>query len=1389
MKNNFKAIATKTLLAAAIASAVSGAAFAAEETAAKDQTLTKEWSVVKAPDATSKDSATGSFFTVTKGQTPTVTVNTTKNYGKNAAVAGVEAKYDTKGLTIQGGSFSGFENSVLNLTDVNTVTINDIQFHNNTVAQANKEDSSVVVVNDDQTVNLNNVVFDGNKAGNTETGEKAIKSHGGAVAVKNDGKLTGDKVVFSNNWARYNGGAVNAYGSVDFNNTVFSNNEANGSGGALVITSDTNTFTDTDFDNNKAGAYGGAIRLDNGNATFEITKGKNFAYTGNTTGTTDQASTKYLKHTGGFLYMQGDSEAEFNVAENATLTIGTAGADTDSIASLYEAVAEGTDKAPTITKTGAGDLIVHGDMSGFVGAVTVNDGSMVIDGGIGEYDIATQMALNDKGAATATVGTTTLTVNGADAALTVGDLNMAGNLDVKVTNGDFTAGNITVTKTTYQGTVEAQKNKKAELAGKVDFTIAADQAANVESITLNDKDAKFGVTTAGAMNVAGNVVVNGGTFTATQKDQSTTGYVAINGDLQVLSGSASIGVDTDATNLVIGKAKVGEEAATTGTVTITSGTLAVDKISFATEGSTLTFQKDSGAALETSSDQIYSGTGENVKEVKGYDFTNGSLILTDATFNKTKWDDLTTALGKLKGSNIDYYFDTATYVTAGDETLSHTDLQNYKRVGHAVVVRGGRPDTTNMDSLTALGDGKFVLGGFDFKAADGKETETFGVGAEASDITFRGTETGEVFINAGAATIKLTNVHFGQEDTDHGTITNKVQLAKNSAVRNGDFTFGEVVLGANSFSALKGATLTVASVDDKSTGALDANGGTVKYIGKTNKDGYLDVYGAVHVSKGGTYIAGNHAYAGMEDTNALYIGQKTNFNQGITFGAADENSQEANAIVLDMTSIANSGFDVEKDVVVKVKDDQVGFNSRERAAGTASIHLINKDKRITTSHADRDGFVTYTLKAGTLGANINEKVVLENEGNLFGDEYDAQYSKDNGTITVVALRGEQDGVKTDYAYDYLMASDSAAGYAAAQALKTWDTDQFGLLSLTKDDVAQKLGFENEADAQDVNFVEIGDYILESADEVMLGAVASGAFTAGFDYNYEVAKTLDRRMTIANLNAARNPSGLTPWVDVFGSANEAKSLFSSDGGNYGYEADVYGAVLGFDWVAPCGAIIGAAVNVGTADANSVGDFYTKSDSDSDYYGFSIYGAHRIGNFNGKVDFGYIHAKNDITTKSSFLGSFSESLDADIFTFGLGAEYLANVGSLNIVPHAGIRWSRLDMDESKYGADYDAMNLFQMPMGVTFSGTFDMTGWKVAPMLDISVVPAFGDKDAVATFAGGFEDTTRVVDSNPVQMTLGVNAQVDAWTLGVNYGLSAGSDERLNNSFNLNARYTF
>ena len=223
-------------------------------------------------------------------------------------------------------------------------------------------------------------------------------------------------------------------------------------------------------------------------------------------------------------------------------------------------------------------------------------------------------------------------------------------------------------------------------------------------------------------------------------------------------------------------------------------------------------------------------------------------------------------------------------------------------------------------------------------------------------------------------------------------------------------------------------------------------------------------------------------------------------------------------------------------------------------------------------------------------------------------------------------------------------------------------------------------------------------------------------------------------------------------------------------------------------ASCGGTLGVAFNVGQADANSTNISEAKIENDADFYGFSLYAAQTFGAFNVRADFGYTQVKNDLSM-AGVTKTWKESQDADMITFGVGTEYLVQAGALNVVPHAGIRMNRLSMDDSKYGADYDDMTVYQLPLGVAFSGNFDVNGWKLAPAFDVSVVPPFGDKDAVASYFGGITETTRVVDTNPVQGTLGVEAQNGAFTFGLNYRLTAGGDDRQNNSFNANVRYSF
>lgn len=270
--------------------------------------------------------------------------------------------------------------------------------------------------------------------------------------------------------------------------------------------------------------------------------------------------------------------------------------------------------------------------------------------------------------------------------------------------------------------------------------------------------------------------------------------------------------------------------------------------------------------------------------------------------------------------------------------------------------------------------------------------------------------------------------------------------------------------------------------------------------------------------------------------------------------------------------------------------------------------------------------------------------------------------------------------------------------------------------------------------------------------------------------------------------AQRAEGVTVWADVMGGHYEAKELMDGQG----YKSDVYGGVLGVDSVVD-GYTLGAAFTVATADTDSTNTLAVSS-TDSDFVGFSFYGAKAFGQFNLAADLGYMKGSNDVSVNAYNIGDFSA--DTDAFTLGLRGDVLVDAGSFKVVPHAGLRFTHLTTDdfESAYTTKIDSLNIFQMPVGVTVTGNVEAAGWNVAPLLDLSVVPAFGDTDADMTLGiNGVAATsalsTQVIDSNLFQMKLGVSAQKDAFTFGLNYKLGAGSDNRVNNTFNATVGYAF
>ena len=417
------------------------------------------------------------------------------------------------------------------------------------------------------------------------------------------------------------------------------------------------------------------------------------------------------------------------------------------------------------------------------------------------------------------------------------------------------------------------------------------------------------------------------------------------------------------------------------------------------------------------------------------------------------------------------------------------------------------------------------------------------------------------------------------------------------------------------------------------------------------------------------------------------------------------------------------------------------------------------------------------LTAGNLTAGITWEDNVEFKGDILS------HADVTDKVLSVAMYDKAD-LKKGYGLDSGVAGfDASYSYFANanRGAATTTSAQFAEWLYTKSSSAA-YGAYSDGD-KDVN-VEAIRAIANAAGA--LGAT-TGVQTMTMDAVNQMGETVQDRVSVLTQRAA----GVNVWAAANGGNFQAKTLY--DGA--GYKSDIYSGVLGVDYQFACNAVLGAALTVGTADTDSKNTAFGTS-TDSDLVGFSVYTSKTFADIIGvSADIGYLSASNDVTANGYGFGyKFSE--DTDAFTVGIRGEVLTQAGPVKIVPHIGLRYTALSTDsfEAAYVTDVDDQAIFQMPVGVTVSGDFQTGDWTVAPKFDLSVVPTFGDKDAEMKLGvtGGTVTSdygVRVIDSNPVQATLGVNATNGAWGFGLNYKLGVGSDDRMNNTFNVNVRYAF
>ena len=936
----------------------------------------------------------------------------------------------------------------------------------------------------------------------------------------------------------------------------------------------------------------------------------------------------------------------------------------------------------------------------------------------------------------------------------------------------------------------------------------------VEDAAVSVKDLNLVSGTATVTN--GNLAVEQLRTTAANKVYAKNGST-VTASLAALglgvSGSAFTGAQYNATT-----APTNGNVAS-GAVTLDQGS--VLKITGIADGTEFTVAGLSGAkALVSGAGTAGSGLIDlgNIK-VSGYDTSKVIDLVSKNELAGITYKDLQAATVKASGFATSAIYGKVQSSGTTIEIGSGATLELTGSDGKLISYESGSGNWVNTAVNLASGGELIATGTNGSVGSVTGNSGTFGVAKGGSVIVEGNVDVGELFIDQ-ASTMTVQTAAAGK--TPYTVKTGLFQA-------DGTFTAQDATV------ELTNAKNTAAEVDTIAKGGVVTVAGLKKTAGKLDVLGSLTVTGKIEGS-GSTINVGNATTAGALVAGELVSGSKVFADPAWVDGKAQETSVVAvktlaagatveggrNSIIAlgttnaaeAVNAVAATGFTLaETDAAKKIYSDDTktvnsvlyvngGKTAETQAAmikGVAAVHGADKAassaisgvKVATNSMLAIDATTVDTT--GTTAVFAQAMTLEDNSVVYLANAAAGQTIKLSGTSV------KDHGADLFYHGDLLMDAniDDATNNLTVTMIGAADREVLGNLPGMKAAMAMyetganigntsKSALFNDWLYTSSNHASINEVRTAAKDVASLGAT-TGVQTMTMDAVNQMGETVADRVSLLTQRAA----GVNVWAAANGGMFEAKSLF--DGA--GYESDIYSGVLGVDYQFACNAVLGAALTIGTADTDNKNST-VKASTDSDLVGFSVYASKTFADVLGvSADIGYLTASNDVTA-NGYGQAWKFSQDTDAFTIGLRTEVLAEVGAVKLVPHIGIRYTALSTDgfEAGYKTEIDDQNIFQMPVGVTVSGDFKTGDWTVAPKFDLSVVPTFGDKDADLklgiTGVNATDDlAVRVIDSNPVQATLGVNATNGAWGFGLNYKLGVGSDDRMNNTFNVNVRYAF
>ena len=453
--------------------------------------------------------------------------------------------------------------------------------------------------------------------------------------------------------------------------------------------------------------------------------------------------------------------------------------------------------------------------------------------------------------------------------------------------------------------------------------------------------------------------------------------------------------------------------------------------------------------------------------------------------------------------------------------------------------------------------------------------------------------------------------------------------------------------------------------------------------------------------------------------------------------------------------------------------------------GNGSVDVVNVDK--TTAEAGEgitvsteNGFLLGEINSTTggvvtLGVNANSRSIMAGASDpvyttlvAYARGYNGEAAQDG---TVAESQRLYDGYTTETVTD-------GNGQTTTNRVKNYNYSNYFL--------NESVATGNGAAAESV------------ARLAVFGGAAQAAISAGASTYDAVSGRMGVGANGTNITVADNTQGAALWLAPIYKSSDSDG-FDAEGVDYGVDMDLYGVALGADYTLSNGIRFGAMFNVGSGDVDGQGAGSAVS-NDFDYYGFAVYGGYSMGALSVVADVSYTVADNDLEGNTS-IDKVGASLDSTNLSLGVTGQYQLDFNGTTVTPHAGLRFSKIDLDDYTVDgkdviANYDAdsMSIFSIPVGVTFAKEFTGDAWTVKPSLDLTLTGNFGDDETDGTVHWAGVDnlstnvSSEVLDNFTYGATLGVAAKTGNFSLGlgVNYTGSSNVDEF---GVQANARFVF